>query len=164
MQAHRPRRRSTIRRKSIRHARCATRRSTARTRTAFSSSRRVGMRKFTKLRPIVLRGSYAPAFFFIVFLYGLPARAQDGAQTGIDQGNYNIKQSIEFGGRFTSIGGDQQTYDTFVNLQQGARLLGFTIEMQSLNHHDSLFDRLYFSNFGYGGDPNSVSRLRVAKN
>jgi hypothetical protein len=122
------------------------------------------MRKFTKLRPIILRGSYAPAFFFIVFLYGLPARAQDEAQTGIDQGNYNIKQSIEFGGRFTSIGGDQQTYDTFVNLQQGARLLGFTTEMQSLNHHDTLFDRLHFSNFGYGGDPNNVSRLRVAKN
>ena len=25
-------------------------------------------------------------------------------------------------------------------------------------------DRLYFSNFGYGGDPNDVSRLRVSKN
>jgi hypothetical protein len=122
------------------------------------------MRKFTKLRPVILRSSYASAFFLVVFLYGLPAHAQDEAQTGIDQGNYNIKQSIEFGSRFTSIGGDQQTYDTFVNLQQGARLLGFTTEMQSLNHHDTWFDRLYFSNFGYGGDPNNVSRLRVAKN
>jgi hypothetical protein len=122
------------------------------------------MRKFTKLRPVILRRSYASAFFLVVFLYGLPAHAQDEAQTGIDQGNYNIKQSIEFGSRFTSIGGDQQTYDTFVNLQQGARLLGFTTEMQSLNHHDTWFDRLYFSNFGYGGDPNNVSRLRVAKN
>src|ERR1700722_11407396 len=122
------------------------------------------MRKFTKLRHVILRGSYASVFFLVVFLYGRPAHAQDEAQTGIDQGNYNIKQSIEFGGRFTSVGGDQQTYDTFVNLQQGARLLGFTTEMQSLNHHDTLFDRLYFSNFGYGGDPNNVSRLRVAKN
>ncbi len=63
------------------------------------------------------------------------ARAQDDEQKGIDQGNYNIKQSIEFGGRFASIGGDTQTYDTFVNLQQGPRLLGFTMEMQSLDHH-----------------------------
>jgi hypothetical protein len=83
---------------------------------------------------------------------------------GIDQGNYNIKQSIEFGGRFTSISGDQQAYDTFVNLQQGARLLGFTMEMNSLDHHGTWFDRFYFSNFGYGGDPNEVSLLRMSKN
>ena len=83
---------------------------------------------------------------------------------GIDQGNYNIKQSIEFGGRFTSISGDQQAYDTFVNLQQGARLLGFTMEMNSLDHHDTWFDRFYFSTFGYGGDPNQVSWLRMSKN
>src|SRR5580704_19031894 len=72
---------------------------------------------------------------------GLPgARAQqEDEQKGIDQGNYNIKQSIEFGGRFTSIGGDIQTYDTFVNLQQGPRLLGFTMEMRSLNHHEMFF-------------------------
>jgi hypothetical protein len=93
------------------------------------------------------------------------ARAQqDPEQQGVDQGNYNIKQSIEFGGRFTSVGGDTQAYDTFVNLQQGPRLLGFTTEMNSLNHHGTLFDRFSFSNFGYGGDPNQVSRLRLAKN
>jgi hypothetical protein len=97
-------------------------------------------------------------------ILALPAHAQYDEQKGVDQGNYNIKQSIEFGGRFTSVGGDAQTYDTFVNLQQGARLLGFTLEMQSLNHHDALFDRLYFSNFGYGGDPNEASRLRISKN
>jgi hypothetical protein len=89
---------------------------------------------------------------------------QDEEQKGMDQGNYNIKQSIEFGGRFTSLFGDTQAYDTFVNLQQGARLLGFTTEMNSLNHQATLFDRFFFSNFGYGGDPNEVSRLRVSKN
>jgi hypothetical protein len=89
---------------------------------------------------------------------------QDQDQKGLDQGNYNVKQSIEFGGRFTSISGDTQAYDTFVNLQQGARLLGFTTEMNSLNHQGTLFDRFSFSNFGYGGDPNEVSRLHVAKN
>ncbi len=88
----------------------------------------------------------------------------DEEQKGINQGNYNVKQSIEFGGRFTSISGDTQAYDTFVNLQQGARLLGFTTEMNSLNHQGTLFDHFSFSNFGYGGDPNEVSRLRVSKN
>lgn len=98
-------------------------------------------------------------------LFGLPqARAQEEEQKGVDQGNYNVKQSIEVGGRFATISGDAQAYDTFVNLQQGARLLGFTMEMNSLNHHQTWYDHFYFSNFGYGGDPNVVSRLRVAKN
>ncbi len=104
---------------------------------------------------------YAVAFF--VFSVSSAWAQQEEAQKGIEQGNYNIKQSIEFGGRFTSLSGDFQAYDTFVNLQQGPRLLGFTTEMQSLNHHGTLFDRFYFSNFGYGGDPNDVSRLRISK-
>jgi len=89
---------------------------------------------------------------------------QADEQKGIDQGNYNIKQSIEFGYRFTSIDGDEQAYDTFVNLQQGPRLLGFTTEANSLDHHGTMFDHLFFSNFGYGGDPNNVSQLRINKN
>lgn len=100
----------------------------------------------------------------LLFLPPLARTQQDEEQKGIDQGNYNIKQSIEFGGRLTSLSGDFQAYNTFVNLQQGPRLMGFTTEMRSLDHHATLFDRLYFDNFGYGGDPNDVSRLRVSKN
>jgi hypothetical protein len=123
------------------------------------------MRKMKNALDNLFLSSIAPACFLAMTLFfGSLARAQDDEQKGVDQGNYNIKQSIEFGGRFTSIGGDTPTYDTFVNLQQGPRLLGFTVEMQSRDHHAALFDRFYFSNFGYGGDPNDVSRLRVNKN
>jgi hypothetical protein len=84
-----------------------------------------------------------------VFLFAPAALAQQPEeQKGIDQGNYNIKQSIEFGGRLTSVTGNEQTYDTMVNLQQGPRLLNFTTEMRSLDHRGTFFDRLYFSNFG----------------
>jgi len=89
---------------------------------------------------------------------------QTDEQKGIDQGNYNIKQAIEFGGRITSVSGDEQSYDTMVNLQTGPRLLNFTTEMRSLDHRGTFFDRFYFSNFGYGGDPNVVTTLRVSKN
>ena len=89
---------------------------------------------------------------------------QTNEEKGIEQGNYNIKQSIEFGGRITSISGDLQTYDTMVNLQDGPRLLNFTAEMRSLDHHGTFFDKFFFSNSGYGGDPNVVSVLRVSKN
>lgn len=91
------------------------------------------------------------------------ARGQQEQQSGTDSGNYNIKQSVEFGFRFSTVGGNPQTYNTFINLQQGPRLLDFTTEMTSLNHRGVLFDRFYFSNFGYGGDPNNVSRLRFSK-
>jgi hypothetical protein len=107
--------------------------------------------------------------FLLVIATGLLFASLSGAQQtdeqkGIDQDNYNIKQSIEFGFRFTSLTGDLQTYDTMVNLQQGPRLLNFTTEMRSLDHRGVFFDRLYFSNFGYGGDPNVVSVLRIGKN
>jgi hypothetical protein len=90
--------------------------------------------------------------------------AQEAEQPGIEAGNYNIKQSLEFGYRFTDFTGDRGVFDTFVNLQQGPRLLDLTTEMRSLNHVGTVFDTLYFSNFGYGGDPNNVSRLRISKN
>jgi hypothetical protein len=127
------------------------------------------MRKMNGTRKSDFHPRMALPFFIglaALLTFALPgARAQlDEEQKGIDQGNYNIKQSIEFGGRFTSVSGDFQAYNTFVNLQQGPRLFGFTMEVRSLNHHEMFFDRLYFSNFGYGGDPNMSSRLRISKN
>ena len=106
-----------------------------------------------------------PLVWIAVFAFLCVPRAfsQDQSQSGIESGNYNVKQSIEFGYRFTDFTGNIQTYDTFVNMQQGARLLDFTTEMRSLNHHGSVFDRLFLSNFGYGGDPNNDSRLRMSK-
>jgi hypothetical protein len=101
----------------------------------------------------------------LLFVGVAAAWSQQAAEgDGIDSGNYNIRQSFEFGYRFTDITGSQATYNTFLNLQQGPRLLDMTIEMRSLNHRGLVFDRLYLSNFGYGGDPNNVSRLRMGKN
>ncbi|MGA7926805.1 MAG: hypothetical protein WCA20_12480, partial [Candidatus Sulfotelmatobacter sp.] len=92
--------------------------------------------------------------------------AQNGpAETkGIESGNYNVQQSVEVGYRTTYIDGNTDTYDTFVNLGQGPRLFDYTLDMRSLDHNGFLFDNLSFSNFGYGGDPNDVTRLRLDKN
>ncbi len=83
---------------------------------------------------------------------------------GIDSGGYNVHQSIEAGYRANWISGDQATYNTFINLGQGFRLFDYSLNMRSLDHNGLLFDNLSFSNFGYGGDPDTVSRLRVEKN
>ncbi len=78
-------------------------------------------------------------------------------------GNYTIQQSIEFGYRDSMIGGNIDNYDTFENLGSGLRLFNYTVDMRSINHQGLFFDNLTFSNFGYGGDPNDVSRLHVDK-
>jgi hypothetical protein len=106
------------------------------------------------------------AIILVALLLSPVARAQDnsGESKGINSGDYNIHQSIEFGYRLSEVTGNQNTYDTFVNLGSGLRLFNFDFEMRSLDHHGFLFDTLTFSNFGYGGDPNDVTRLRIEKN
>jgi hypothetical protein len=83
---------------------------------------------------------------------------------GKTTGNYNVQQTVEFGYRDSMIGGNLNNYNTFENLSSGVRLFDYTVDMRSIDHRGILFDSLSFSNFGYGGDPNDVSRLRIEKN
>jgi hypothetical protein len=109
------------------------------------------------------------AIAFVLFAAGVlfspAARAQDDSEQakGVNSGGYNIQQIIEFGYRSSNINGNMDTYNTFENLGSGVRLFDFEVKMHALDHNGLLFDNLTFSNFGYGGDPNNVSRLRVSK-
>ncbi|MFY9803096.1 MAG: hypothetical protein WA211_10580 [Candidatus Acidiferrales bacterium] len=113
-----------------------------------------------------IRDSIAGAIFFVALLLAPAAGAQDNSEAspGINSGGYNIHQSIEFGYRASEINGNKDTYDTFENLGSGVRLFDFSLGMRSIDHNGLLFDNLTFSNFGYGGDPNDVTRLRIQKN
>jgi hypothetical protein len=93
-----------------------------------------------------------------------PDLDDDGASNGQIWRNYTVRQSIELGGRITENSGNLQMYDTLVNLQSGPRLLGQDLSMQSRKQDGSLFDNLYLSSFGLGGDPNDMVRLRIEKN
>jgi len=86
------------------------------------------------------------------------------AVEGVDNGNYHYQGSFEFGYRFVNTHGSQAIYDTFVNQRQGLRLLDETLNVRSLNHEGGLFDTLFLSSFGWGGDPENASRLRMSKN
>lgn len=83
---------------------------------------------------------------------------------GVNSGNYNIRQTIEFGYRNTDISGNLENYNTFVNLNSGVRLFEHSLDIRSLNRAGSLFDTLSLYSFGYGGDPNDITRLRMGKN
>ena len=114
-----------------------------------------------EIRSILL----ALAFIGTLFL-PFTVRAQDNSDEtkGINSGDYNFHSSIDFGYRASEINGNKNTYDTFENLGSGVRLFDYSLEIRSLDHNGFLFDNLYFTNFGYGGDPNDVTRLRIEKN
>jgi hypothetical protein len=93
-----------------------------------------------------------------------PKADQPQAVEGRDSGNYNIRQTIEFGYRSTDVSGNPANYGTFVNLNSGVRIFEQSLDVRSLNHTGLLFDTLSMLSFGYGGDPNDVTRLRISKN
>lgn len=93
----------------------------------------------------------------------LPTTVTTEDNSGETWGGYVTKQSAEFGGRISDFTGNQGTWDSFVNMGTGSRLLEYTLEMRSPAHTGMLFDELSLTNFGYGGDPNNVSRLRFSK-
>src|SRR5580700_8401991 len=92
-----------------------------------------------------------------------PAAAPPAKPDGITSGGYQIHSSIELGYRTNGVSGSGDMYDTLVNLQTGPRILDQTLTMQSVDHQGLLFDDLYLSSFGWGGDPNNALRLRADK-
>ena len=84
-------------------------------------------------------------------------------EEGIERAGYQIHQSIEVGYRSTDTVGNDGMYDTLVDLHTGPRLLEQTLSMKSVNHQGILFDDLYISSFGWGGEPENVLRARASK-
>lgn len=102
-------------------------------------------------------------WFLVLGVSGV-AQTPPQAVEGRDSGNYNIRQTLEFGYRHTDVSGNLANYDTFVNLNSGVRLFEQSLDIRSLNHAGLLFDNVSIYSFGYGGDPNDVTRLRIGKN
>ena len=92
-----------------------------------------------------------------------PAATLPEAQVSAPAG-YSIHQSVDLGGRMTGFTGSSAMYSTLVNLQSGPRVLGETFEMRALpsNKH-TWVDTVSAFGSGFGGDPNSFSRLSLSK-
>lgn len=109
---------------------------------------------------------YAIFFAGMLFLLAaVPAVAQETSQAspGTKYGDYNVQQTVEVGFRYVNLGGNMPNYNTFENLNSGARLLDYTLNVTSPDHKGKLFDNISLYNFGYGGDPNDLTHLRVTK-
>lgn len=93
----------------------------------------------------------------------LPGYSTTEHNEGSTLGVYEVKQSIELGGRVADFSGSRSLWSSYVNLDSGPRLLEQTLDLHSADHTGFLFDDLTFANFGYGGDPNNVTRLQIQK-
>ena len=102
--------------------------------------------------------------FTILILSILPLalRAQE-TQQGIQYGNFNVQQSTELGYRFSGVNGNPSMYEYYVALPSGPRVLSQEFALRSLTRKGSVVDDLTVSSFGYGGDPETATRLRAAK-
>jgi hypothetical protein len=89
--------------------------------------------------------------------------ASSAPEEGVQSGGYIIHQAIEIGAHFVGSSGNQDVYNSFVNLDTGPRLLEYNLSMHAQPGTGLLFDDLSMSNFGYGGDPNNMTRLRISK-
>jgi hypothetical protein len=113
---------------------------------------------------LITIGSVLTTMLFALVQIPVVSFAQDEGQEGKVSGNYVVTQSIELGNRMTEVRGNHDVYETMVDLHGGPRLLEQSLNMRSINHAGSLFDNLWISSFGYGGDPESGTRMRMYKN
>jgi hypothetical protein len=77
---------------------------------------------------------------------------------------YLVHQSLEVGGRYTTVNGSQAMWNTLVNQGSGGRILAQSLELHSVNPSKTPFlDNLTTYSTGYGGDPYDVSWLKMNK-
>jgi len=72
-----------------------------------------------------------------------------------------ITGTVDFGFRFTSVGGDNDVYRSVVNLGQGPRLLG--LDFTIVDPKKRLFDRLDVRANNWGGDPYNTLHVNASK-
>jgi len=79
-------------------------------------------------------------------------------------GNYSMHSVVELGGVITQKDGSRAMWATMVNEGTGMRVLNQSLEMHTVNPSKTpFFDTLSTASFGYGGEPNDVSYLKLSK-
>ena len=64
----------------------------------------------------------------------LPGYSTTEQNEGSTLGQYEVRQSIEFGGRISNFSGNPGMWSSYVNLFSGPRLLEQTLDMHSADH------------------------------
>jgi len=73
----------------------------------------------------------------------------------------SISGSIDFGYRWSGVGGNYDSYRSVVNLGQGPKLFGWDFSIT--DPKKKYFDRIDTEGLGWGGDPYTTARLHARK-
>ncbi len=77
---------------------------------------------------------------------------------------YTVHETVNVGGRISTVNGSGAMYDTLVNEQSGPRVFGETFDMRALpGAKNTLFDNLTAVGSGFGGDPYSFAKMDFYK-
>ena len=90
-----------------------------------------------------------------------PAAAEAPAVSPTPTTEQWITGSVDFGYRFTSVGGNNDVYRSVVNLGQGPRLLG--LDFTIIDPKKRLFDHLDVRANNWGGDPYNTLHINASK-
>lgn len=111
-------------------------------------------------------GSRIPWILAAALLLGSMAWAQTDEQQDPGQvvNGFELRQTAEFGGRISHSNGSNAIFTDFVDLKSGPRLMEYTLQLHALEHKGGYIDDLSWTNTGYGGDPETVTRIRASRN
>ena len=93
-----------------------------------------------------------------------PASPMPEQKMSVPEG-YTLHHSIEMGGRISNQAGSGSMYDTLVNLQSGPRVLSESFELHAIPSVGKItpVDNLSAFSSGFGGDPNTFTKLNFEK-
>jgi len=129
---------------------------------SFIPSLRAGHRIRTQRRALMAVFTLAICFAALATVRAAAQEVLTGEEKVIH--GYAVHQSIELGGHIADRSGSGAMWDNLVNLGSGPRLLNQSLTLHSIDPGKTpFFDDLSTNSFGYGGDPNSTSMLRVSK-
>jgi hypothetical protein len=98
-----------------------------------------------------------------VTLLGVSLSGWSQEQQPLELGGFQTQGSATFGYRFTDINGRVQKYNELFNLQQGPRLMDFSLFGRANEGAGRFADRWSLDLSGMGGDPFPMARLSVSK-
>jgi hypothetical protein len=98
-----------------------------------------------------------------VTLLGVSLSGWSQEQQPLELGGFQTQGSATFGYRFTDVKGRVQKYNELFNLQQGPRLMDFSLFGRANEGAGRFADRWSLDLSGMGGDPFPTARLTVSK-
>lgn len=98
-----------------------------------------------------------------VTLLGVSLSGWSQEQQPLELGGFQTQGSATFGYRFTDIKGRVQKYNELFNLQQGPRLMDFSLFGRAGEGAGRFADRWSLDLSGMGGDPFPTARFTVSK-